>query len=288
MSTEGVTKEEIAGVTATSMREGMVLYDKNKRIIWACPNADARAKHEVEEMITAGLGEKVYKIGGDWLNIISPARFWWIKHHQPEIYEKITYMNMLSDWVLFQLSGEIVTEPTCGSSSGIFDLKKRKWSEELVHIAHLPSGIYPPVHEPATIIGQISEKASSETGLKKGTPVIAAGGDTQLALLGTGAAHPGSFTIVGGTFWQTTAITDWPLIDPEYRLRTLCHAVPGQWMVEGIGFYHGFTMRWFRDGFCQNEKKRPMKIMWMPITSWKKKPRRYLQDQMECTQSSLM
>jgi len=39
------------------------------------------------------------------------------------------------------------------------------------------------------------------------------------------------------------------------RPRTLCHAVPGQWMTEGIGFYHGFTMRWFRDGFCDKERE---------------------------------
>jgi autoinducer 2 (AI-2) kinase len=26
-------------------------------------------------------------------------------------------------------------------------------------------------------------------------------------------------------------------------------------MVEGIGFYHGFIMRWFRDGFCHREQE---------------------------------
>jgi len=250
-----VEPADVAGVTATSMREGMVLYDKDKKVIWACTNADARARREVEEMIAADLGEPIYRTGGDWLNIISPARFWWIKRHLPDVYDRIAHMNMLSDWVLFKLSGNIVTEPTCGSSSGIFDLKKRTWSQALVKTAELPFDIYPPVYEPATIIGQVSERAAFETGLKKGTPVITAGGDTQLALLGTGAVEPGSFTIVGGTFWQTTAVVDWPLIDPKYRLRTLCHAVPDQWMVEGIGFYHGFTMRWFRDGFCKMDKK---------------------------------
>ena len=31
--------------------------------------------------------------------------------------------------------------------------------------------------------------------------------------------------------------------------------MPGQWMMEGIGFYCGLTMRWFRDAFCQSEKE---------------------------------
>lgn len=249
-----VKPHEVAGITATSMREGMVLYDANKKVIWACPNADARASKEVEDMLNAGLGEIIYKIGGDWLNIISPPRFWWIKSNQPDLYERISYMSMLSDWVLFKLCGEIVTEITCGSSSGIFDLKNRTWSSELIKITKLPENIYPKVCEPGTIIGKVTKEAAYFTGLREGTPVITGGGDTQMALVGVGAISPGSFTIIGGSFWQTTVITSWPLIDPKFRLRTLCHALPKQWMVEGVGFYHGFTMRWFRDGFCEEEK----------------------------------
>lgn len=250
-----ISPSRIAGVTATSMREGIVLYDAQKREIWACPNVDARAVREVEDMIAAGLGEPIYKTGGDWLSIITPPRLWWIRRNLPETYERIAYMHMLSDWVLFRLCGEIVTDATCGSSSGIFDLRKRSWSKELIELAGMPENIYPPVHEPGTVIGRISKNASRETGLPEGAPVITAGGDTQLALLGSGAVTPGTCTIIGGTFWQTTIVADRPLIDPDYRLRTLCHALPDQWMIEGIGFYHGFVMRWFRDGFCHREKR---------------------------------
>jgi autoinducer 2 (AI-2) kinase len=249
-----VPASRIVGVTATSMREGIVLYDERKRELWACSNADARAGREVEDMIKAGLGEPIYRTGGDWLNIIAPPRLWWLRRNRPDLYDRVSHMSMLSDWVLFRLSGELVTDTTCGSSSGMFDLKQRAWSKELIDLAQLQKTIYPPVHEPATIIGQVTEKASSETGLAAGTPVITAGGDTQLALLGSGAVLPGACTIIGGTFWQTTMVADHPLIDPGYRLRTLCHVLPGQWMVEGIGFYHGFIMRWFRDGFCHQEK----------------------------------
>jgi autoinducer 2 (AI-2) kinase len=61
---------------------------------------------------------------------------------------------------------------------------------------------------------------------------------------------------VGGSFWQATVVLDRPLIDPDMRLRTLCHVLPGQWMMEGIGFYPGLTMRWFRDAFCDAEVER--------------------------------
>ena len=255
MAKANVRSDEILAVTATSMREGMVLYNKKKEVIWACPNVDARATAEVIEMVGKDLAQPIYKIGGDWLSIISPPRFWWIRNNMPELCEEIQYMNMLSDWVLFELSGELVTDPSVGSSSGIFDLSKRTWSQQIIEIADLPRGIYPEVQESGTVIGSVTSKAASDTGLREGTPVVTGGADTQLALVGVGAVRPHMYTVCGGTFWQSTVVADKALIDPKYRLRTLCHAVPGQWMTEGIGFYHGFTMRWFRDAFCQDEKK---------------------------------
>lgn len=247
--------ESIAAVTATSMREGMVLYDKEGREIWACPNADARARREVEEMNESGLSEKIYRTGGDWPTLISPARFRWIERHQPDMYRAVAHMNMLSDWVLYKLSGEIVTDVSSGSSSGLFNLQERTWSQELIGEIGLPGGIYPQVVEPGTIIGRVTADAARQTGLREGTPVVASGADTQLALLGTGAVTPGQFTVVAGTFWQTAIVADTALIDPKIRTRTLCHVMPGQWMVEGIGFFIGFSMRWFRDAFCDSEMR---------------------------------
>jgi autoinducer 2 (AI-2) kinase len=108
------------------------------------------------------------------------------------------------------------------------------------------------VYEPGTPIGEVSAAAAAETGLLAGTPVVTGGADTQLALAGAGIGRD-EFTVVAGTFWQTTVLLDAPVIDPGQRLRTLCHAVPGQWMLEGIGFYSGMAMRWLRDAFCSYE-----------------------------------
>jgi autoinducer 2 (AI-2) kinase len=249
----GLRADDVAGVTATSMREGMVLYDAEDQVLWACPNLDARATSEAEEMIRRGLAEQIYRTGGDWVNIIAPPRFWWLRRHLPEVYSRIAKMSMLSDWVLFRLTGRIVTDPTVGSSSGLFDLSRRGWSQDLIEILDLPRGIYPPVYEAGTVIGEVTPAAAQATGLRPGTPVVASGADTQCGLVGVGAITPYTWVVVGGTQWQTAVIAERPLIDPQARPRTLCHAIPGQWMTEGIGFYHGFSTRWFRDGFCQSE-----------------------------------
>ena len=241
---------EIAAVTATSMREGFVLYDGDKRELWACPNVDARARQEAEQMVADGVAEEIYATGGDWLGIISPPRLRWIARHQPDVFARARHMSMISDWVLFRLCGEIATDPSCGSSSGLFDLATETWARELIARLAFPTDIFPAVLPSGSVLGGLTSEAASQTGLPAGTPVVVGGADTQLALLGTGGTTAGRLTVVGGTFWQTAWSADEPLIDPQRRLRTLCHVIPQRWMTEGIGFLNGLAMRWVRDTVC--------------------------------------
>jgi autoinducer-2 kinase len=250
----GLAASDIKGVASTAMREGMVLYDAAGTEIWACPNVDSRAGDEAVELIRDGLARRIFDTGGDWVSITSPARFGWIRKHEPDTFRRIAHMGMLSDWVATRLSGRYATDPSIGASSGLFDLAKATWSEELILALGLDPAIFPPVLAPGSVIGPVTASAAEQTGLAAGTPVVVGGADTQLGLLGIGRTTPNTVTLVGGSFWQTTVLADRPLIDPQARLRSLCHVLPGQWMVEGIGFYCGLTMRWFRDAFCDFEK----------------------------------
>jgi autoinducer 2 (AI-2) kinase len=249
-----VPASEVRAVSATSMREGIVLYDAAGRATWACPNVDSRASAEAAELVRSGRAEQIYRLAGDWVSITSVARLEWVRIHQPEVFSTVAHLTMLSDWALYKLSGEFVTDPSVGSSSGMFDLARRTWSPDIVEWSGLPVKAFPKVRAPGTVIGAVTARTARETGLQEGTPVVVGGADTQLGLVGIGVTKPDRATIVGGSFWQQTLVLSSPLIDPEARLRTLCHAVSDQWMIEGIGFYSGMTMRWFRDAFCDAER----------------------------------
>jgi autoinducer-2 kinase len=248
----GAAGADVAAVAATSMREGMVLYDQAGGEIWACPNVDSRAAAEAEDLIREGAAAKIYAEAGDWVSITAPARLRWLARHRPGILAGTASLGMLSDWIVYRLTGQHVTEPSCGSSSGMFTLAGRSWSASIPVLCGLPAGVLPPVADPGTAVGEVTPTAAALTGLRAGTPVAAGGADTQLGLLGAGAERD-EYTVVAGTFWQNTVLLAEPLIDPEVRLRTLCHVVPGEWMLEGIGFYCGMSMRWFRDAFCDAE-----------------------------------
>jgi len=252
LTSAGASGGDVAAIAATSMREGIVLYDARGTEIWACPNVDSRAVAEAEDLIREGNAERIFEEAGDWVSITSPARLRWIARHRPDLFARISSLGLLSDWIVYRLARVQVTEPSCGSSSGMFSLARRTWSERIAEICGISPGVLPEVVDPGTVVGAVTAEAAEQTGLAAGTPVVAGGADTQLGLLGAGV-RAGEFTVLAGTFWQNTMLVTSPLIDPEIRLRTLCHVTPGEWMLEGIGFYCGMAMRWFRDAFCDGE-----------------------------------
>lgn len=251
-----VNASEVLAVSATSMREGIVLYDADGKELWACANVDARASHEVRELSQQhpDLEQHAYKLSGQTFALGALPRLWWVKRNRPEIYEKTRAVTMISDWVLMRLCGELATDPSNGGTTGIFNNAKRTWEPTLAGDLGLKEDIFPKVLEPGSVLGKVHRKAASETGLAENTPVIMGGGDAQMGCVGLGVVKSGQAAILGGSFWQQEINFAEPIVDPEMMVRINCHAVPKIWQAEAIVFFSGIVMRWFRDTFCQEEK----------------------------------
>ncbi|MDN3019059.1 autoinducer-2 kinase [Paenibacillus sp. BSR1-1] len=252
----GVDAKQIKAISATSMREGIILYDKTGQEIWACANVDARASNEVKALkaLDPELEYKIYRLSGQMFALGALPRLLWIKNHLPEIYDKAAAMTMINDWILYKLSGKLQVDPSNGCTTGIFDCKKRTWNRAAAEMCGLKNNVFPPVNEAGTVIGHVTVGAAADTGLNAGTPVICGGGDAQMASVGVGAVKAGQAVVSGGSFWQQEVNVEQPLIDKSGRIRVNCHAVTELWQLETIAFFPGLVMRWFRDAFCDLEK----------------------------------
>jgi xylulokinase len=59
-----------------------------------------------------------------------------------------------------------------------------------------------------------------------------------------------------GTSGVVFAATSKPILEPEGRIHTFCHAVPGRWHVMGVTQGAGLSLRWFRDQFAVTQGNR--------------------------------
>ena len=112
-----------------------MLYDARGREIWACPNVDSRAGEEAGELVRTGAAQEIYDR--------SRATGSRSRHRRASSGSRSTSRTssprsptsgMLGDWILTRLSGAFATDPSLGSSSGMFELAERDWSERVLEL----------------------------------------------------------------------------------------------------------------------------------------------------------
>ncbi len=264
LSDAGLKGTDIKAVSASSMREGIVLYDKSGQELWAVANVDARADKEVKYLKKnfKGIEEQFYQKSGQTFALGALPRILWVKNNRPKIYKKVAKISMISDWILAKLSGVIATDPSNGGTSGIYSLKKRDWLPQMATKIGLKDNIFPPTFESGEVLGTLTDKSS---GLSEKTLVVMGGGDVQLGGAGLGVVNSGEVAILGGSFWQQVVNIPCKVKPPKSMdIRVNPHVITGLSQAEGITFFSGLVMRWFRDVFCGEElieaKKRKIDV----------------------------
>lgn len=239
--------DAIAAVAVTSQRTGVVFIDAKGEVLAAGPNTDARGIREGIALERAH-GEQVHRISGRLpIYLYLPARLAWFRNNNPAIADRVAKALSFSDWATWRLTGAAATttEPTQAAEMMSYDIHRGSWSDALCDALGTPRKILPDIMRTATSVGTLTEAAAREFGLHAGTPVVPAGGDTQCAALGLGATEPGAVAIVAGTTMPVTLVIDRPVLDPERRMWTSPHVVPGRYLLEAHCGEAGPALDWY-------------------------------------------
>lgn len=239
----GIPADAIAGIAATALRLGTVFLDARGREVYAAPNMDGRGLaggFEIMEKLDQGRG---IAITGHWPPFVfSLARL--LRYRKLEGQPRVAYVLSLNDWITYRLSGTLACEPSNAGESMLLDVASRTWSREILDMFEIDERLLPPVVEPATPLGRVTNEAADRTGFAAGTPVFAGGADTQCALLGAGVVQPGQAGAVLGTTTPVMAVEPAYRVDESGKLWTGCHVVPDRWTLESNAGDTGIAFEW--------------------------------------------
>ena len=222
--------------------DGVVAVDAGLRpldeaIIWM----DRRAVEQTKRIETAVGVDRLFEITG--LNCDSshaaPKMAWLLERSQPRWL--LPPVAMITSW----LTGEVAQDHANASSSMLWDVSKREWSDELLEAAMIDSKYLPPVAEAIDVLGAVRPDLADQFGLPAGCRVLVGTGDDHAAAVGAGAVGPGVVADVTGTAEPIGGPADRPVFDTIDRLvETHAHAVPGMWFIENPGFVSGGSVLW--------------------------------------------
>jgi len=225
-------------------KEGNLLYPV---ISWECP----RGRDLVEEFGQIISPWEVYQATGyQFIPFNTIFRIFWLKRNKPEVLEKAYKWLMLPGIINQRLCGEFVIDPTSASTMMAMDLRRRDWWKKILDLIGIELSLFPAWREPGEVVGKLSLKASQETGIPRGVPVVAAGHDTQFAVIGAGSS-PREATLSSGT-WEILLLR-LPAFEPtrqgfEGGLIVESDAVAGLWNPQVLMIASG-VLEWARENF---------------------------------------
>lgn len=243
--------EQVASVGYSGQMHGAVMMDASGEVvrpalIWC----DLRSEEQCRELNQQLGVERIIQLTcNPALANFTLTKFLWVKKNEPANWRRVRWVMLPKDYVRFRMTDERATDVADASGTLLLDVARRRWSEEMLQAVGMDAAMLPDLYESPELCGKISETGAAATGLMPGTPVVAGAGDQAAGAIGMGIVSPGSVSATIGTSGVVFAATDRPALDPQGRLHTFCHAVPGRWHVMGVTQAAGLSLRWFRDTF---------------------------------------
>lgn len=251
---------KVAGVTISGLYGGSgIPCNKNMEpirpcIIWM----DRRATEEVE-WVRKNIGEEnIFKITSNYVDsYYGFTKILWIKNKEPEVWKKVKFLVTPNAYAIYMLTGSLSMDLcSAGNIGGIFDIRKKDWSEELLAEMGIPRDFFQEkLVESSEIVGYINSNGSKMTGLLEGTPVCAGGIDCVVATFGTGAFNEGDHVGIIGTSSSWGIIHNGKMFHPS--LISMPYVIDSRKKVYSFAgsATSGALIKWFREQFGKVEKK---------------------------------
>ena len=248
LAAAGAKGNDVRGIGLSGQMHGLVLLDQNNHVIRpALIWRDQRSQRQVD-LLNESFGKETILtcIANPMLTGFTLPKLLWVHDNEPALFGRVRKVLLPKDYIRFQLTGEYASDVSDASGTGLFDVVRRRWSEELASLLHFDKSILPKVYESQEITGKVSRAAAVSTGLAEGTPVVGGAGDQAASAVGNGIVEAGLVSCTIGTSGVVFAHMPSPVYDPPGRVHTFCHAVRGAWHVMGVTQGAGLSLQWFR------------------------------------------
>ncbi|MEM2904287.1 MAG: FGGY family carbohydrate kinase [Candidatus Bathyarchaeia archaeon] len=258
----GENARAIQAVSTSVLGEAFFLVDEEAQpLCWSMTTFDARAAAQVRWWEENLGSREMYSRTGQPLSgdmpIYTLQKAQWLRENELSTWAKAKRLVCWQDYVNLKLCGVPVMDYSLASRTMMFNIRRRKWDAEILRMAGLDECLLSDVAPSGTIVGEVSSSGASETGLPRGSLVVAGGHDQPCGALGVGLLQPGPVMDATGTVECVAAVQEELKLTEEMRLQSFsvqCYVEGDRYLVFGFNPSAGVILRWFRDNFGQLEK----------------------------------
>ncbi|HVO70725.1 MAG TPA: FGGY-family carbohydrate kinase [Aggregatilineaceae bacterium] len=247
--TAQIDARRVAALCIAHQRETFVLVDEDcqpirNAILWM----DDRSRHEVTLLERHPGYDYIQQVTGKGPSTKQALpKLLWLQTHEPDVLPRTYKILDVHAFLTYRLTNRWVTSLPSADPMAIVDMQQGVLASPLLEKLGIDPGKFVEIVPPGTILGEITRHAAELTGLLPGIPLIAGVGDGQSAGLGANITGPGRAYLNLGTAMVSGAHSDTYVADRAFR--TMCSAIKGAYVLEGVLASGTFIVRWFVEQF---------------------------------------
>lgn len=216
--------DNIAGIGLSYQMHGLVLLDENgsvlrPSIIWC----DSRAVQTGDEALQLLTPEKCFEHLLNAPGNFTAAKFGWVHHNEPEVYQKIKHLILPGDYIAYRFTGQINTTASGLSEGMLWDFVKHEPAKFALEAFGIKEEMIPDVVETFAEQGSVTSAVAQQLGIPAGIPVCYRAGDQPNNAMSLGVLQPGEVAATGGTSGVVYAVMDQLIKDPASRINSFAH-----------------------------------------------------------------
>lgn len=254
--TSSLSGQTICAVGLSGQMHGMVALDDKLRVVRrAILWNDQRTGRQCSEITEAAGGPDALLgiTNNSMLTGYTGGKILWMKENEPENYAKTRWIINPKDYIRFKLSGEIATDVSDASGTGLYNVKSHEWAKDLIRKAGLEPSFFPKAVESTDIAGHVTKEAAVLTGVPEDTLVGGGGGDAVISTIGLGLVKPGRIGVTLGTSGVVAMGLGSFMPNPNGMLQVFCGNAPGTYSAMGVTLAAAGSYQWFRNAFGDYE-----------------------------------
>lgn len=240
---------DVEAIGLASQVDGVVAVDSGLEVVHdALIWLDRRAVNETRSFVKAlGEDDLFARTGLNADASHGAPKMMWLRDHEPDAWDRTRWLLPVGGYLVAWMTGRCVQDPSNASSTMLYDLHERDYSDELCAAAGVDRALLPDIASAVDVADVLSESAAEALGLTTRCRVVVGTGDEHASSLAAGVVGPGVIADVTGTAEPVTSASTEPLLDDERLVETHAHAIDGVFLIENPGFVSGGSTLWLAD-----------------------------------------
>ncbi|WP_448516548.1 FGGY-family carbohydrate kinase [Pseudothermotoga sp.] len=243
----------LVAIGVSGMVPTLILVDKKGEPIRnSIQQNDARAVEEINYFKSKIDQQEFFERTGNTINqqVIFP-KFEWLRRYEPENVKRTRWIMGSYSYITFKLTGKPCLDINWALESGMWDIREKRWLDDVLKMAQIPKDFLAQVYEPHQIVGELKNEVAEQIGIHHPVAVIAGSAEHIASTLGVGAIRNGDLVLKIGGAGDVMYVSDELVMDENLFIDY--HDVPGKYVLNGCMVASGSIVRWFSEKIIRTD-----------------------------------